>query len=60
MIPNVKWGTESSGKVGFYLKASLLLEEVLNLVFLKVQRVDSILVGKIFEYSFDKDVIDIF
>ena len=60
MIPNLKWGAESSGKVRFYLKASLLLEEVLNLVFLKVQRVDSILVGKIFEYSFDKDVIDIF
>ena len=60
MIPNLKWGTKSSGKVGFYLKASLLLEEVLNLVFLKVQRVDSILVERYFEYFFDKDFIDIF
>ena len=48
MIPNVKWGTESSGKVGFYLKASLLLEEVLNLVFLEVECVDSILEEKLF------------
>ena len=30
----------------FYLKARFLLEEVLNLAFLKVQRVDSILEGK--------------
>ena len=36
-------------KLNFYLKASLLLEEVLNLVFLKVQRVDSILEGKILD-----------